>query len=109
MLIVNERIQIPEGELSWKFVRSSGPGGQNVNKVASKAVLCWAITESSAVPDEVKIRLALFNKRFFTREGNLLLSSQKFRDQDRNRLDCPDKLRTLILQALVVPKKRRPT
>lgn len=109
MFIVNDRIQIPEDEFTWTYARSGGPGGQNVNKVASKAVLRWNVAATTAVPEDVKIRLALQHKRFFTQEGELIISSQRTRDQDRNREDCLDKLRTLILQALFVPKTRRPT
>ncbi len=109
MLIVNERIAIAESEFTWSYARSSGPGGQNVNKVASKAVLRWDVAHSSALPEEVKIRLALQQKRFFTQDGGLIITSQRYRDQERNRQDCLDKLRALIRQALSVPRKRRPT
>jgi ribosome-associated protein len=109
MLIVNEHMHIPESELAWSYVRSSGPGGQNVNKVASKAVLRWDVAHSTALPEEVKIRLALQQKRYFTLEGTMIITSQRYRDQERNREDCLEKLRNLLLQALTVPRQRRPT
>lgn len=102
-------LQIPEAELTWKYVRSGGPGGQNVNKVASKAVLFWDLAASAAVPNEIKIRLALEQKRYFTKEGALFISSQKYRDQDRNRQDCLEKLQAILLQASTRPKTRKAT
>src|ERR1700675_2585123 len=109
MFEITPTIAIPETEFTWSFARSGGPGGQNVNKVASKAVLRWHIAASSALPEEVKIRLALQQKRFFTQDGELFIMSQKYRDQERNRDDCLEKLRAIILQALVVPKARKKT
>ena len=109
MVVITPTLQIPDDELSWTFARSGGPGGQNVNTVASKAVLRWNIAASTALLDEVKIRLALQQKRFFTVAGELIITSQLTRDQDRNREDCLDKLRAMILQALVVPKARKKT
>lgn len=109
MLEVNDRIHIPDGELQWSFVRSSGPGGQNVNKVASKAVLRWDLAASPSVPDEVKARLHALYRSRITQEGELILSSQLYRDQERNREDCLEKLRALILQAAKRPKVRKAT
>jgi len=109
MLQVNERIEIADGELVWKFVRSGGPGGQNVNKVASKAVLFWDMAASPNVPADVKQRLTSRHRRLVTKEGGLVLTSQKYRDQDRNRDDCLEKLRALLLEACVVPKPRKKT
>src|SRR5438045_1979938 len=107
MLYVNERIQIPETEFDWSFVRSGGPGGQNVNKVASKAVLRWHLAESPSVPVDVKDRLrSLFGSRITT-EAEMVLSSQRFRDQDRNRADCLEKLGELVRAAAFVPKARK--
>ncbi len=109
MLAISPLLQIPDSEFTWSFARSGGPGGQNVNKVASKAVLRWNIAECMLVPEEVKIRLVLQQKRFFTQDGCLIITSQRYRDQERNREDCLEKLRAIILQAMFVPKARKKT
>src|SRR5216683_5250278 len=109
MLEINHKIRIPDSEFRWTFVRASGPGGQNVNKVASKAVLRWDLTGSPNLPAEVKARLRTQQRRRITNEGELVLNSQRFRDQERNRQDCLDKLRELIRQAAAAPKPRKPT
>jgi ribosome-associated protein len=112
MLAINERIQVSEAEFRWSFVRSGGPGGQNVNKVASKAVLRWDVAESPSLPEDVKARLRTQQRRRITAEGELVLSSQRYRDQERNRQDCLEKLRAFVLRATEVPKvrkKKKPT
>ena len=109
MLTINDRIQIPDEEFAWSYVRSGGPGGQNVNKVASKAVLRWDLDGSPSLPPEVKARLHTQQRRRITTEGKLVLNSQRYRDQERNRLDCLEKLREMLLAAATVPKARRPT
>jgi ribosome-associated protein len=109
MLDINDRIRIPEEEFSWSFVRSGGPGGQNVNKVASKAVLRWNLTASPSVPDDVKGRLRERLPSRITNEGDLLITSQRYRDQERNRLDCVEKLREMLRAAAIPPKTRRKT
>jgi ribosome-associated protein len=109
MLEVSAAIHIPEEEFRWRFVRSGGPGGQNVNKVASKAVLRWDLAASPSLPEEVKLRLRTQQRRRVTAEGVLVVNSQRYRDQDRNRQDCLEKLREMVLQAAIVPKPRKPT
>jgi ribosome-associated protein len=109
MLEISDRIRIPDEEFSWSFVRSGGPGGQNVNKVASKAVLRWNFVASPSLPDDIKARLQQQQRRRITSDGDLLLTSQRYRDQERNRLDCLDKLAEMLRAAAVVPKKRRKT
>jgi ribosome-associated protein len=109
MLEVSDQIRIPDTELEWSFARASGPGGQNVNKVSSKAVLRWNLAASPSLPDHVKTRLRTLFPSRITTEGELVLNSQRFRDQERNRQDCLDKLRELVLQAATVPRKRRAT
>jgi ribosome-associated protein len=112
MFEISRHIFIPEGELAWSFVRSGGPGGQNVNKVASKAVLRWDVRRSPSLPPEVRARVEAQQPGRVTTEGELILTSQRYRDQERNRQDCLEKLRAIVLQALAVPKarkKRKPT
>ncbi len=109
MLTVNDAIEIPDTEFSFSFARSGGPGGQNVNKVNSKAVLHWDVTRSPSLPSAVKQRFVNRYQRRLTTEGVLVLNSQRYRDQGRNVLDCMEKLRELILEVAVAPKKRRPT
>ena len=105
----NPAPEIPLREIRFQFVRSSGAGGQNVNKVASKAVLRWNVRESQALPEAVRARLLARNPRRITASGELVLSSQRFRDQPRNVADCLEKLHALLLEAAVVPKARRET
>jgi ribosome-associated protein len=107
MLEINENIRIPLTEFMWSFVRSGGPGGQNVNKVASKAVLRWDLAASPSLDDAVKMRLRTLQRRRITNEGELVLSSQRYRDQDRNRQDCLEKLAEMVLEASKVPKTRK--
>ena len=109
MLEINDTIRIPDSEFQWSFVRAGGPGGQNVNKVESKAVLRWDMSGSPSLPPEVKARLRTQQRRRITSEGELLLNSQCFRDQERNRQDCLEKLRDLVQQAATAPKPRRRT
>jgi ribosome-associated protein len=109
MLEVTPSIRIPLDEFEWSFARSGGPGGQNVNKVASKAVLRWNLAGSPSVPEEVKGR---FRERFpsrITTEGELVIASELTRDQGRNRDDCLEKLATMLRSAAVRPKVRRAT
>lgn len=109
MLEINDQLRIADDEFSWSFVRSGGPGGQNVNKVASKAVLRWNALGSPSVPDDIKARLHQQQRRRITGDGDLLLTSQRYRDQERNRLDCLDKLAEMLRAAATIPKARRKT
>jgi ribosome-associated protein len=108
-LRVNARIEIPRSELRFSFVRSSGPGGQNVNKVASKAVLRWALAKSPAVPADVRDRLIAANRRRINDRGELVLTSQRYRDQAKNIDDCLEKLRQLIAAVASPPRRRKKT
>lgn len=107
MLIVNEKIRIPEHELDFSFARSSGPGGQNVNKVNSKAVLRWNVRESVALGPFQRMRVIGVLGPKLTSAGDLVISSDRFRDQGRNREDCLDKLREMVARAAEVPKARK--
>ena len=95
--------------MRFSFVRSSGPGGQNVNKVASKAVLRWAVTQSPSLSDDVRRRFVAANRRRMNDRGELILTSQRYRDQSKNIDDCLDKLRQLVLAAASPPKPRKKT
>ncbi len=109
MLIVNARIRIPDSELAWTFARSSGPGGQNVNKVSSKASLRWNVVASPSLPPDVRERfLARYGSRL-TNEGELIVSSQRYRDQARNVDDATEKLRAMLTAVAAPPKARRAT
>lgn len=103
------RLSIPMSELRFTYSRSSGPGGQNVNKVSSKAQLRWPVATSTALPPEVKERFLTLHRKRITVEGDLLVSSQRSRDQKRNVEDCLEKLRELLLSAAARPKRRKKT
>jgi ribosome-associated protein len=109
VLRVTEAIAIPDGELSWTYARSGGPGGQNVNKVASKATLRWAMAASPSVAWAVKDRLRAAHPSYVTADGELLVTSEKYRDQGRNREDCLAKLAAMVRRAATPPKPRKPT
>lgn len=112
MLVVTAQLQIPLREFRFTFVRSGGPGGQNVNKVSSKAVLRWAVAASPSLPEAIRQRLLAKCRRQITTDGDLLLTSQRFRDAGRNAADCLEKLRALLVVAAhpVRPRKTtRPT
>lgn len=109
MLDITNHIRIPRQELHFAFARAGGPGGQNVNKVSSKVLLRWNPAQSPSLPEDVKSRLIAQQAGRLTRDGDLLLVSQRFRDQARNLDDCLNKLRDLILQALRPPKVRKAT
>ena len=108
-LRINAKIAIPREELRFSFVRSSGPGGQNVNKVASKAVLRWAAGGSPSIADDLRERLLAKYARRINERGELILSSQRYRDQGKNIDDCLDKLRSLIAAVAVPPRPRKKT
>jgi ribosome-associated protein len=109
MLVVNSRIAIPDDELRFTYVRSSGPGGQNVNKVNSKAVLRWCVAANTSVPEDVRGRFVAKYQGRLTVDGEIIVTSDRYRDQGRNIEDCLEKLRALLLDVAVPPKKRRAT
>ena len=108
MLTVTPSIAIPEHELHERFVRASGPGGQNVNKVATAVELRFDVP-TSALPDDVKARLIALAGRRISAEGVLLIDSREHRTQAQNRSAARDRLAALIAQAAKRPKSRRKT
>jgi ribosome-associated protein len=108
-LVVNDRVRVPLSEFSFSYARSSGPGGQNVNKVNSKVQMRWRPGESNALPADVSQRFLARNRNRLTEDGDFLITSQRFRDQPRNREDCLERLADLLREASTPPKRRRRT
>lgn len=108
-LEVRPGVTVPERELSWAAVRSSGPGGQNVNKVSSKVELRFDFETSTVLPAAVKARLRQLAQNRLDSEGRILIVSQVTRNQPQNRNDARARLAALIAQALVAPKRRKAT
>lgn len=103
------QFRIPYAELEFSFVRSSGPGGQNVNKVNSKAVLRWNLANATCFSLEEHLRVMAKLAARLTSDGDLIVTSDRFRDQKQNKDDCIEKLEELLTQALAIPKARRKT
>ena len=108
-LRITSRIAIPWREIQLSYARSGGPGGQNVNKVASKAVLRFDLRGSPSLPAPARERALARLASRLSRAGVIVLSSDAYRDQPRNREAVVERLRELLAAALVVPKRRRPT
>lgn len=100
---------LPIHEIEFTFARSSGPGGQNVNKVNTKATLRWPLLECTSIPEVFLSRIRLKLAPQLTAGGDIVITSDRFRDQIRNRADCLEKFQALLIQALHVPKKRKKT
>jgi ribosome-associated protein len=112
VLAIDDQLAIPDEEIVERFVRATGPGGQNVNKVASAVELRFDVAASRALPDAVRARLLTRRDRRLTDEGVLVIQANRFRDQARNREDARARLAELVRAATRVPKRRiatRPT
>ena len=108
MIQVTEYISIPESEIKFEFVRSSGPGGQNVNKVATAVQLRFDVVNSSSLPDDVRQRLMKIARNRINEKGELIIKARRYRSQERNRRDATDRLIALIQKAAIKPKPRIP-
>ncbi len=109
MIRITNAIAIDERELEERFIRASGPGGQNVNKLASAVQLRFDVRRSPNLPGDVRARLERLAGKRLTREGVLVISAQRHRTQERNRQDALDRLIELIRRAAVAPIPRRAT
>jgi ribosome-associated protein len=109
MLVIDKYNAIPNEELIFSFARSSGAGGQNVNKVSSKAYLRWNIRQSNAIAEDVKDRFFMRFSNKITEFGDVVIYSDQHRDQPRNIEECRKKLREMILAVLFPPKSRKKT
>ena len=109
MLTIDENIVIPDAEIRITAVRSSGPGGQNVNKVSSAVHLRFDAAASRALPDDVRERLLALKDQRITEDGIINIKAQGSRSQEKNRIEAMQRLRDLILTATVVPKTRKKT
>ena len=108
-LVIGSSVSIPSAELRLSFARSSGPGGQNVNKVSSKAILHFDVRQSPSLPNDVRQRFLERYSSRLTNAGEIVIHSEEFRDQPKNIQACYDKLRAMIESVLRPPKRRRAT
>ena len=109
MVEVTPTVRIDESELKLDYIRASGPGGQNVNKVSTACQLRWNVRTAAALSEEVKARLIHLAGSRMTEDGILIIEAKRYRTQDQNRIDAVARLVTLVQQALVEPKLRRKT
>jgi len=108
-LVVSDRIAIPDEELEWKFIRSSGPGGQNVNKVASAVQLRFLLPQNTSLPAAARSRLQRLAGQRLIDDGSILLTARNERSQDQNRRAALERLADLVRAALIEPKIRKKT
>lgn len=108
-LVISPDIAIPDEEFEWKFIRSSGPGGQNVNKVASAVQLRFLLPQNSSLPVAARNRLRRLAGQRLIDDGSILIHARSARSQDMNRREALERLAELVQRALVEPKIRKKT
>jgi len=109
MLRITDDLFIDKAEIREEFVRASGPGGQNVNKVASAVQLRFNVKDSPSLPDEVRQRLMTLAGKSLTRDGELIIMAKRYRTQEKNRKDATERFIELVKQAAIKPKVHRKT
>lgn len=109
MIPINERVSLEESELQFEFVRASGPGGQNVNKVSTAVRLRFPVLETASLPEDVRQRLIRLAGKKIGSDGMLTIQAQARRTQEANRRDALDRLVELVRSACERPKPRRPS
>lgn len=108
-IVITRSISIDPSEIEESFVRSAGPGGQNVNKVSSAVQLRFDLTNSPSIPEAMKRRVGRLAGRRLTKQGVIVITANSYRDQPMNRADALEKLKSLLVEGSVVPKFRVPT
>jgi ribosome-associated protein len=108
-MVVGVNAHVPFREIVFRFVRSSGPGGQNVNRVKSKAVMRWNVRASPSIAEDVRARFVARFAARITADGDLLLVSDRHRERERNRQDCLERLSRMLASVAASPRPRRKT
>lgn len=109
MLKITTNLSIDESDIKFAYIRSPGPGGQNVNKVASGVQLRFDIVHSISLPEEIRSRLLSLLKNKITRQGEIIIKATRYRTQENNKQDAISRLITILKQGTIIPKKRKKT